>query len=203
MNKLLVITGLLSLLVTASCQDTKLQTSTPSSEDMDRKEEPRKTADDKVDPPVPVNGVWLHAQVLEESNVNGRFTATLGIASYNKGVRISDHRDRFMVTLSASQNANTGTNITQEEVLTGDYDHRVKVEGTSPAQVRSAYPSIMLYVTIFDRSDNTTDTWSSPLEAVLVKSNVKQSVSSQSTSSTSTAGQTGTAGSPSTLVPAN
>lgn len=196
MNKLLVITGFLSLLVTASCQDTKLQTSAPSSADADQKDKPKEPANEKVDPPVPVNGVWLNAQVLEEANINGKTTATLGISSHYHGVRISDQRDRFVVTLTASPNANTGTIVTQEEVLTGDYDHKVKVEGSNPAQVRSAYASIMLYVTIFDRNDNTTDSGSSSLEAVLSKSNVKKSTSSQTTSSTSTSGQAGTAGLP-------
>jgi hypothetical protein len=193
MNKLLVKTGLLSLLVTASCQDTKLQTSTPSSAEAERKDEPKPPASEKADPPVPVNGVWLNAQVLEESNVNGRTTATLGVSSYYRGIKVSDQRDRFMVTLTATPNANNGTTITQEEIPTGDYDHKVRVEGSNPAQVRSAYSSIMLYVTIFDRSDNTTDTWSSSLESVLSTGNIKKSSSSQSTS-TSTAGNTGSTG---------
>jgi hypothetical protein len=185
MYKLLVLTGLLSLLGTASCQDTKLQTSTPSSTDAERKEEVKKPANEKADPPVPVSGVWLNAQVLEESNVNGKAKATLGISSYYRGVKVSDQRDRFMVNLTATPNANNGTTITEEEVLTGNYDHMVRVEGSNPAQVRSAYSTIMLYVTILDRSDNTTDTWSSSLEAVLTTGNIKKSSSSQSTSASS------------------
>jgi hypothetical protein len=195
MNKMLVLAGLFSVYVTASCQDTKLQTSTPSSADADRKEEPKKPASEMVDRPVPVNGIYLNAQVLEESNVNGRVTATLGISSYFRGIKVSDQRDRFMVTLTATPNANNGTTITQEEVPTGNYDHKVRVEGSNPAQVRNAYSSIMLYVTIFDRSDNTTDTWSSPLEAVLTTSTMKKSSSSQSTS-TSTSGNMGSTGTP-------
>lgn len=190
MNKVLVLAGLFSVWVTASCQDTKLQTSTPASADADRKEEPKKPSSEMVDRPVPVNGIYLKAQVLEESNVNGRAIATLGISSFYHGVKVSDQRDRFMVTLTASPNGNTGTIVTQEELATGNYDHKVKVEGSNPAQVRNAYSTIMLYVTIFDRSDNTSDTWSSSLEAVLTSGNIKKSSSSQSTS-TSTTGNTG------------
>lgn len=194
MNKLLVLTAWLSLWGTISCQDSKLQTSAPSSADAGRKEKPKEPVNEKVDPPVPVTGVWLNAEVLQESNVNGKVTATIGIASYYHGIKVSDQRDRFLVTMTASPTANTGTIVTQNEVATGNYDQEVRVEGSNPAQVRNAYGSIMLYVTILDRSDNTTDTWSSSLEAVLSRGNIKKTSSSQSTS-VSTSGNTEGAGS--------
>jgi len=193
MNKVLVLTGWLSIWGIASCQDTKLQTSAPASADADRKEKPKEPVSEKVDPPVPVTGIWLNAEVLQESNINGKAVATIGISSFYHGIKVSDQRDRFLVTLTASPTTNTGTVISESEVATGNYDHQIIVEGSNPAQVRNAYASITLYVTILDRSDNSTGTWSSVLDAVLKRGGLKKTSSSQSTSA-STGGNTGVAG---------
>ena len=194
MSKLLVLTGCLSVWGITSCQDKKLQTSVPSSADAGRKENHKEPENEKVDPPVPVTGVWLNAEVLQESNINGKAIATIGIASFYHGIRISDQRDRFLVTLTATPSVNNGITITQKEVASGNYDQQVIVEGPNPAQVRNAYGSITLYVTILDRSDNSTDTWSSSLEAVLSRGSIRKTSSSQSTS-VSTSGNAGITGS--------
>jgi hypothetical protein len=189
MKRAWVLTSLLFSYLTAACQETKLETSTASSTGSDQKELP-KSADEKVVPPVSVNGVYLNAHVLKEKSNNNNAEVTVGIASFYNGVKIADQRDRFQVTLKATPNANNGAIMTTEAVANGDYDHIVTVQGPSLERIRSAYATIGVYITVYDRNDNTTDTWSTPLDAVLSDSPAKTSVSSSSSSSASASSTT-------------
>jgi hypothetical protein len=185
-NAWVAISMLCSFLITA-CQETKIETSKPSSASLDSRESDQpKPADDKVIPPVPVTGVWLNAQVLKEKSNNNFAEIQIGVESFYNGIKVADQRDRFMVTLAATPNADNGASIKPEAAPNGEYDHIVTIQGTTLERIRAAYTTIGVYVTIVDRNDNTSDTWSTPLDAILNDSGSKTVVSSSSSASAST-----------------
>ncbi len=188
-------TGLLVSCLTMACQETKLETSKPSSTSSVSSDKD-KVEDEKVIPPVPVNGVWLNAQVLREKASNNSAEAQIGIATYYKGIKITDQRDRFIVTMSAAQNSSTSVSINQEVLPTGDFDQLVTLQGTTLDGIRSSYANIMLYVTVVDRGDNSSDTWNTSLDKVLTTRTSRTVTSSSSAGSAGSAGSIGGSGMP-------
>lgn len=180
-----ILTSLLFSFLTLACQETKVESSKPSSTSSGNRDKVP-SEDEKVIPPVPVNGVWLNAQVLKEKTNNNGAEIQIGIASYYNGVKVTDQRDRFMLNLTVTPVANNGVTVSQEAAPTGDYDHVVTIQGSNLERVRGSYATIGLFMTILDRNDNSSDTWNTPLEAVLNDSPSKTAVHSSSSVSVST-----------------
>jgi hypothetical protein len=175
-----------SFLLTAACQESKVEVSRPSSKEAAPSENAEQLdVDESVIPPVPITGAWLNAQVLQEKTDNASAEIRVGIASFYNGIKVAEQRDRFMITLSARPNADNKAIISVEPMSSGEYDHIVTIQGPTLELIRAAYATIGVYVTIVDRNDNSSDTWSTPLDAILSDSPSKRVVSSSSSVSTS------------------
>ncbi|HYX39140.1 MAG TPA: hypothetical protein VE954_39050 [Oligoflexus sp.] len=150
----------------AACQETKLDQSELSSRNPAPAPDAQ-DADEKVVPPVPVTGAWLVASVLEESSTNTTARSLIGVSSYYNGTKITGDRARFIVTFTAAPTANNSVTIRDASAATGEYDQLVTIEGTHLNQIHAAYKTIGVYLTITDRSDNTTDTRNTTLAEIL------------------------------------
>jgi hypothetical protein len=177
---------LCSSFLPAACQESKLEASKPSSKESGQSEnaEPQE-ADESIIPPVPITGVWLNAQVLQEKTENNRAEVRIGIASFYNGIKVADQRDRFMVTLTATPNADNKAIITTDPMASGEYDHIVSIQGPTIEQIRAAYTTIGIYASVVDRNDNSSDTWNTLLDAILSDGPAKTAVSTSSSVSTS------------------